>query len=162
MPPPTTACFTLKSAAASGTISATRTRWVALGALDEGPSGWDDHDRLFVATRENELWARRAVLEEIGWEKIGHARNVVALCGVGESLFCVTSGDRLWQRPAEGGDVEWQQVGGAPGVAAMLGLAGRLYYVDGQGTLFASNPVENPGAWQRISSLPLQPFDLPE
>jgi hypothetical protein len=70
--------------------------------------------RLFVATRDNGLWARDAVLSNVDWQLIGHANNVVAMAAADGKLFAITRDNGLWARDTVLWDVNWRLIGSGP------------------------------------------------
>ena len=76
---------------------------------------------LFCATRDNSLWMRDPVWQDVNWQRIGHANQVVSMTATGSDLVCATTDNQIWQRPATAADVNWTVIGAAP--AAVGGLA---------------------------------------
>jgi hypothetical protein len=56
--------------------------------------------KLFAVTRDNKLWWREPVGEDVNWEQIGYAIDVVGLAAIDGKLFAATSDNRLWWRDA--------------------------------------------------------------
>ncbi|MBI3801168.1 MAG: hypothetical protein HY268_29880, partial [Deltaproteobacteria bacterium] len=79
-------------------------------------------------------WWRDPVGQNVPWEHIGDAHNVVAMTGgehlranLGAKLFAVTRENTLWWRELIGREVTWQRIGDAPNVVALAATAGKLF-----------------------------------
>src|SRR5262249_33420857 len=94
-------------------------------------------DLLFCATRDNKLWVRRPVLENIPWREIGHALGAVAMTSVRDQLFLITRDGRLWMRPPVLQDVPWQEIGRFDGATALSSNHGWLFIVAQDNELWA-------------------------
>jgi hypothetical protein len=64
---------------------------------------------------------RDPVWQDVNWQRIGHANQVVSMTATDSDLVCATADNRIWQRPATAADVNWTVIGAAP--AAVGGLA---------------------------------------
>jgi hypothetical protein len=76
---------------------------------------------LFAATRDNLLWWREPVGQNLNWTQIGVANNIVAMAAPIEAqpdrpvgLYAVTSDHKLWWREPVA-DVRWTVIGRATG-----------------------------------------------
>jgi hypothetical protein len=86
------------------------------------------------------------------WEQVGHAEDMVAMCGLhwfadlgpasGRFLFGRTGDNQLWQRTPTPLNVTWQPLGEANTVIAMAAIDARLYaIVSADGRIWQRAPV---------------------
>lgn len=83
--------------------------------------------KLFAATKDNQLWSRDAVGDDLPWERIGHANGIAAMAANGDKLFAATKDNRLLWRDAAGRGIDWELIGHANDVVAMAAIEGKLF-----------------------------------
>src|SRR6185436_8589610 len=54
--------------------------------------------KLFAATKDNRLWWRDPVGQNLDWFPIGHATNIAAMAAINGKLFAATKDNKLWWR----------------------------------------------------------------
>src|SRR5258708_21060664 len=79
--------------------------WEDVGHANGGTGLAAAENKLYIATKGNQLWRRYPVEAEVVWRAVGDATNVIAMAGIGSTLFCVTKDDRLLRRPAVGSQI---------------------------------------------------------
>jgi hypothetical protein len=95
--------------------------WQHIGHANDVTAMTAAAGHLFCATRDNSLWMRDPVWQDVNWQRIGHANQVVSMTATASGLVCATTDNQIWQRPATAADVNWTVIGAAP--AAVGGLA---------------------------------------
>ena len=78
--------------------------------------------RLFAATKNNILWIRSPVDNDIPWIGIGHANNVVGMTALNGYLFAATGDNKLWKRKPVDHNVPWKHIGHANNVVGMAAI----------------------------------------
>src|SRR5262245_14869950 len=65
------------------------------------------NDKLLAATRDNKLWVRDPVLQDVGWQHVGHANNLSTFASLQGKLFFATAYvgfQGTWRGKCETGD----------------------------------------------------------
>ncbi len=93
------------------------------------------------------------------WERMGNARQVVALAACENRLFAADSDQQLWVRDPVGQNLEWTLLGPAPAVRALASpreaTAGQpigLYAVTTDGRLVRREPYLDAATWTEIGT----------
>jgi hypothetical protein len=97
------------------------TPWQRIGHANDVTAMTAAAGKLFCATRDNRLWMRDPVWQDVDWQRVGHANSVVSMTAMGSDLVCATTDNQIWKRPASAADINWTVIGTAP--AAVSGLA---------------------------------------
>jgi hypothetical protein len=134
-----------------------RDSWEVIGHANDVVAMAAMEGRLFAATRDNLLWWREPVGQNVTWGRIGHANDSVAMTGgenissnLGGKLFAVTRDNALWQRDPVGRDVTWEHLGQANNVVALAATGGKLFAATRDNLLWWREPVGQNVTWQRI------------
>jgi hypothetical protein len=106
--------------------------------------------KLFAATKDNKLWWRDPVGQDIDWEHIGHANDVVAMAAINGKLFAATKDNKLWWRDPVGQDIDWEHIGHANDVVAMAAINGKLFAATKDNKLWWRDPVGHEIDWKYI------------
>lgn len=104
-----------------------RDSWEVIGQANDVVAMAAMQGRLFAATRDNFLWWREPVGQNVTWQRIGHANNIVAMAALNGTLFAVTRDDTLWWREPTSCDMTWQRLGQANNVVALAATGGKLF-----------------------------------
>ncbi|MDQ3761408.1 MAG: hypothetical protein M3460_06820 [Actinomycetota bacterium] len=103
--------------------------WIEVGIAPAVVALAASYEGLFGATSTNGLVYLRfdQLGSGVGWTRVGHANNVVAMTNLNGRLFCVTSDRMLWMRLPLLHDVDWTAISAIPDDATGLaGHAGKL------------------------------------
>src|SRR5258708_19523427 len=126
--------------------------WEDVGHGNGGTGLAAAENKLYIATKDNQLWRRYPVEAEVVWRAVGDATNVIAMAGIGSTLFCVTKDDRLWRRPAVDSKIPWTLIGSRPGATKALAAgAGSLYPRAGAGAFSPAPVATTPARGARVS-----------
>lgn len=98
-----------------------------------------------------------------GWEQVGHATNVTAMCGMyfyadlgpksGRFLYASTGDNQLWRRLPISVNVAWEAMGEANSVDMMAAINARLYAITSDNVLWQRTAV--PGDhWDQLGAAP--------
>ena len=81
---------------------------------------------LFAADDANRLWIHDPIGQNVSWDHIGHANDVIALASPREAtqhqpicLYAITTDHQLWRRTPALHDTEWRAIGDVPDVIAL-------------------------------------------
>jgi hypothetical protein len=103
--------------------------WIERGVAPAVVALAASYEGLFGATSTNDLiYLRFDQLESgMGWTRVGHANNVVAMTNMNGRLFCVTSDRTLWMRLPLLHEVNWTAISTVPeDTTGLAGHAGKL------------------------------------
>ena len=124
--------------------------WQQIGRADEVIAMTAMDGKLFAVTRDNRLWGRDPVPQDIRWQLLGSANRVVALAGVNGRLFGATRDHKLWMRESTALNAAWRHIGYADVVTALTAVDGKLYAVTKGNRLLVSDPVPWNIRWQQV------------
>jgi hypothetical protein len=117
--------------------------WDEIGHANDVVAMAAINGKLFAATKDNKLWWRDPVGQNVNWDEIGHANDAVAMTQARGKLFAATNDDKLWWREPVGIDVNWIQIGHANAVVAMAALRGKLFAATSDNKLWWRDPVSD-------------------
>jgi hypothetical protein len=114
--------------------------------------------RLYLASRSGMLFGREPTDENLPWEAMGEATDVVALAATNGHLFAARQDGKLWWRRFDPGQI-WDRVDTSSGVVAMTALNGALFAAMADGGLWWRQPVGMPAdgseaSWCHIGQIP--------
>ena len=115
--------------------------WKLIGHAQDVVAMTALNGRLFAVTRQDQLWWRDPVEEDIPWTHMGHAQNVVGMAALNGKLFVATDDGKLWWRDPYGFDIPWEHIGHAQEVVAMTALNGKLFAATKANKLWLRDPV---------------------
>jgi len=115
--------------------------WVHIGHANDVVAMAAINGKLFAATKDNLLWWRSPVGQNVNWVHIGHANDVVAMAAINGKLFAATKDNRLWWRNPVGQNVNWVHIGHANDVVAMTAINGKLFAATKDNRLWWRDPV---------------------
>jgi Matrixin/Putative peptidoglycan binding domain len=90
------------------------------------------------------------ISQDIPWDPIGHANNVVAMAAINVKLFAATSDNILWWRDPVGTNVNWDPIGHANNVVAMTAINNKLFAATSDNRLWWRDPVGTNVNWDPI------------
>ncbi len=121
-----------------------RDSWEVIGHAKDVVAMAAMEGKLFATTRNNVLWWREPIGQNVTWERIGYANDVVAMAALNGALFAVTRNGTLWWGEPVGRDVNWERMGEANNIVALAAANGKLFAATRDNLLWWRDAVPGP------------------